>query len=211
MAARIVRDDGAVRYPSLFQINIRVWLTALARRPGLPATLDDIPEQALDRIAELDVDWVWLLSVWQTGEAGRLASRSNEEWRREFEATLPDLADEDIGGSGFAIAGYTVDARMGGDAALARLRERLRARGLRLMLDFVPNHMALDHPWVEEHPEYFVAGTEADLARSPANYTRDPPDPGRSGARARPRSVFPWLARHAAARLRQARPCRTRW
>jgi len=159
-------------YPSLFQINVRVWLTALARRPGLPATLDEISDQALDRIAELNVDWVWLLSVWQTGEAGRLVSRRNEEWRREFEATLPDLTDEDIGGSGFAIAGYTVDARMGGDAALARLRERLRARGLRLMLDFVPNHMALDHPWVEEHPEYFVAGTESDLARSPANYTR---------------------------------------
>jgi hypothetical protein len=38
------------------------------------------------------------------------------------------------------------------------------------MLDFVPNHMAPDHPWVEEHPEYFVAGTELDLAREPKNY-----------------------------------------
>ena len=60
---------------------------------------------------------------------------------------------------------------LGGDAALARLRERLRKRGLRLMLDFVPNHMGLDHPWVEEHPEYFIAGTELDLARAPKNYT----------------------------------------
>jgi glycosidase len=39
------------------------------------------------------------------------------------------------------------------------------------MLDFVPNHMGLDHPWVEEHPEYFIAGTEFDLARAPQNYT----------------------------------------
>ena len=60
---------------------------------------------------------------------------------------------------------------LGGDAALARLRERLRKRGLRLMLDFVPNHMGLDHPWVEEHPEYFITGTELDLARAPQNYT----------------------------------------
>ena len=35
------------------------------------------------------------------------------------------------------------------------------------MLDFVPNHMGLDHPWVEEHPEYFITGTELDLARAP--------------------------------------------
>ena len=40
------------------------------------------------------------------------------------------------------------------------------------MLDFVPNHMALDHPWVEDHPEYFVAGTEDLLAREPQNYIR---------------------------------------
>jgi hypothetical protein len=60
---------------------------------------------------------------------------------------------------------------LGGDEALARLRTRLQQRGLRLMLDFVPNHTALDHPWVAEHPEYYVAGTEIDLAREPHNYT----------------------------------------
>jgi glycosidase len=64
-----------------------------------------------------------------------------------------------------------VHEKLGGDAALARLRERLRERGLRLMLDCVPNHMAPDHPWVEGHPDYFVAGSELDLARAPQNYT----------------------------------------
>ena len=53
-------------------------------------------------------DWVWFLSVWQTGPAGQQVSRSNPEWRREFQETLPDLRDEDIAGSGFAITGYTV-------------------------------------------------------------------------------------------------------
>ncbi len=86
--------------------------------------------------------------------------------------TLPDLREEDIAGSGFAITGYTVHPGLGGDAALARIRQRLRDRGLRLMLDFVPNHTAPEHPWVEEHPDYYVAGTESDLARAPHNYTR---------------------------------------
>ena len=62
-------------------------------------------------------------------------------------------------------------SNLGGDAALARLRERLRKRGLRLLLDFVPNHTGLDHPWVEDHPEYYIPGTELDLARAPQNYT----------------------------------------
>jgi glycosidase len=137
-----------------------------------PATLDDVPDADLDRFAAQGFDWVWLLSVWQTGQAGRQVSRTNAEWRREFEQTLPDLRDEDIAGSGFAITGYTVSEALGGNAALARLRARLAARGMRLMLDFVPNHTGLDHPWVDDHPEYYLSGTEADLAAAPANYTR---------------------------------------
>ena len=133
-------------------------------------TLDDVPDAELDRLSASGFDWLWLLSVWRTGAAGQRVSLENAEWRKEFQATLPDLRDEDIVGSGFAITGYVVDPRMGGDGALARFRERLRARGMRLMLDFVPNHTALDHPWVDQHPEYYVAGTPADLARAPQNY-----------------------------------------
>jgi hypothetical protein len=160
------------RYPALYQINTRVWLTALSRGLGRRATLDDLPDAELDQLAAMGFDWVWLLSVWQTGAAGRRVSASRPEWRREFEETLPDLREEDIAGSGFAIAGYTVDAQLGGNDALARLRERLRKRGLRLLLDFVPNHMGLDHPWVETHPEYFLPGSEPDLAHAPDNYVR---------------------------------------
>jgi len=157
-------------YPLLYQINTRVWLTGLSRQLGRPATLDDIPDTELDRLAELGFNWVWLLSVWQTGEASRAVSRSRPDWVREFEQTLPDLREEDIAGSGFAIADYQVAEKLGGNAALICLRRRMQACGLRLLLDFVPNHMALDHPWVDEHPEYFVAGSESDLAREPQNY-----------------------------------------
>ncbi len=162
---------AAVRYPSLYQINTRVWLTELSRTLGRAATLDDVPDGELDRLAQMGFDWVWLLSVWQTGLAAQKVSRTNPEWRREFQETLPDLREEDIPGSGFAITGYTVHQALGGDKALARLRERLRKRGIKLMLDFVPNHMGLDHPWVEDHPEHFIQGAELDLARAPQNYT----------------------------------------
>ena len=160
------------RYPSLYQVNTRVWLTHVSRKIGRPATLDDVPDDALERLGALGFDWIWFMSVWQTGLASQQVSRTNLEWRREFEATLPDLKDDDIAGSGFAITGYCVHESLGGDAALARLRERLKKRGLKLMLDFIPNHTALDHPWITDHPDYFVAGTESDLVREPHNYTR---------------------------------------
>ncbi|MFC1922276.1 alpha-amylase family glycosyl hydrolase [Chloroflexota bacterium] len=159
-------------YPSLYQINTRVWLTSLSETLGRPAQLDDIPDAELDRLVAMGFDWVWFLSVWQTGPAAQAISRANPGWRREFNETLPDLKEEDIAGSGFAIQNYAVHRDLGGDAALARLRQRLQKRGLKLMLDFVPNHMAPDHPWVEEHPEYFITGTEDLLAREPQNYVR---------------------------------------
>src|SRR4029077_20516643 len=153
------------------QINTRVWLTEISRTLGRRATLDDIPVAELDVLAQRGFDWIWFLSVWQTGLASQQVSRSNPDWRREFHETLPDLTDDDIPGSGFAITGYTVHQALSGDAALARLRERLKKRGLKLMLDFVPNHTGLDHSLVNDHPEYYVSGSELDLARAPKNYT----------------------------------------
>src|SRR5687767_9358500 len=83
------------RYPSLYQINTRVWLTDLSGSLGRHATLDDVPDAELDRVAGMGFDWVWLLSVWQTGLVAQQISRTNPEWRHEFQETLPDLRDED--------------------------------------------------------------------------------------------------------------------
>ena len=82
------------RYPSLYQINSRVWLTELSHALGRPATLDDIPDAELDRLATQGFDWIWFLSVWQTGPAARAVSRSNAGWRKEFQETLPDLKEK---------------------------------------------------------------------------------------------------------------------
>ncbi len=156
----------------LYQINTRVWLNELSRLAGRPMTLDDVPDDTLDGWAAAGFDWIWLLSVWRTGPAGRAISRTHAPWRSEFLHTLPDCVDDDIQGSGFAIADYSLDPRLGGAESLARFRQRLRVRGLRLMLDFVPNHTALDHPWVAARPELYVQGDAPLLAREPRNYTR---------------------------------------
>ncbi len=163
---------AAPRYPSLCQINTRVWLRRLAQERGRPVTLADIDPATIDGFARQGFDWIWLLSVWQTGPAGRAVSRGNPAWRAEFKAALPDLTEDDICGSGFAITGYTASDEVGGDQALAAFRAKLAQRGIRLMLDFVPNHTAIDHPWVATHPEYYVQGSEALLASAPQNYLR---------------------------------------
>jgi hypothetical protein len=156
----------------LFQINTRVLMTELGRILNRRATLDDIPDETLDRIAADGFDWVWFLGVWQTGSVGRKISLENAEWRREFQELLPDFTEDDVCGSCFAIQSYTVHSDFGGNAALKRLRSRLQDRGIRLLLDFVPNHTAPDHAWVQKHPDYYVHGTDELLLQEPQNYTR---------------------------------------
>ena len=158
--------------PSLYQINTRVWLQELGRRLERSATLADVPDAALDEIAADGFDWVWFLGVWQTGPAGRQVSLTRPEWQPEYRELLPDFTPADVCGSPFAIREYVVHRDFGGPAALAELRRRLAQRRMRLMLDFVPNHTALDHPWAGEHPAWFIPGGEDDLAREPQNYCR---------------------------------------
>ena len=130
---------------SLYRLRTRVLLDERGRQLGRPATLDDLADTFLDDVADRGFDWVWLLGVWQT---------------------------ETAAGSPFAITAYDTRRDFGGDAALARLRQRLARRGLKLLLDFVPNHTAVDHPWVAAHPEYYVRGDDDDLAQQPQNYLR---------------------------------------
>lgn len=158
--------------PSLYQINTRVWLTERSRSLGRTATLDDVTDADIERVARLGFDWFWLLGVWQTGPVDREVSLQQPQWRAEYAHTLPGFTDDDVSGSPFAVQEYRVDRRLGGPEALARLRQRLQEQGLNLMLDFVPNHTAIDHPWAHSHPEYYLQGNEGDIHREPQNYIR---------------------------------------
>ncbi len=157
-------------YPTLYQVNVRVWLQRLTKQLNRPAMLDDIADSVIDEWVQSGFDWVYFLGVWQTGKLAPQISRTNPEWVAEYQRLLSDLTDEDVCGSCFAVTAYSAHPTMGGNAALKRLRDRLHQCGLKLMLDFVPNHTAPDHPWVQSHPEFYVSGTNEQLAQAPQNY-----------------------------------------
>ena len=165
-------------HPLLYQINTRVLLQERGVALGRPATLDDVPDAFLDDIAAKGFEWVWPLGVWQTGPTGRQISRSTPKLQEECRQVLPDLPPRGRLRLAVRDHGLPVHTDFGGDAALAPLRERLARRGLKLLLDFVPNHTAPDHPWVTEHPEYYIDGSEEDLPREPQNYARVEPARG---------------------------------
>lgn len=156
-------------FPTLFQVNARLWL---AERDQPLQSLADLPEDELDSLAQSGFDWLYLLGVWQTGPVGRQVSLAQTAWHAEYDHLLPGWTAADVCGSPFAIQAYRVHADFGGDAALAHLRRRLAERGIKLLLDFVPNHTAPDHPWVRESPQFYMPGDENDMIREPQNFQR---------------------------------------
>jgi hypothetical protein len=159
------------RYPTLIEINTRPWLRRLSKDRERPIGLADVEDSVLDAIAQAGFDWVWLLSVWRLGPLSRAVSRlESSPWYEACRRALPDLTEDDIAGSGFAIAEYEVNEALGGAAGLASFRARLAERGIKLMLDFVPNHTGLDSPWVKTYPDFYVQGSAAELAAAPDNY-----------------------------------------
>ncbi len=158
------------RYPTLYEINTWVWLSELSRKLEYPVDLGSVPSAEWDSIAEFGFDAVWLMGVWERSPAGIAIANRNQSLLADFRRALPDFRLQDNVGSPYCVHRYVVDAHLGGSAGLARAREQLAKRGMRLVLDFVPNHVAPDHPWVTEHPEYFIRGNAEDLKSDPASF-----------------------------------------
>jgi len=158
------------RHPVVYEVNTRILLQELSAAQGKAVTLTTIPDAVLDEWAGLGFDAVWMMGVWNSGKLGEDIARNHPGLQEELRKVLPDLTAEDVGASPYSVKEYKVPRSMGGLAGLRKLRSRLASRGLGLILDFVPNHTALDCPWVTSHPEYYVGGTDADLAAEPGNY-----------------------------------------
>jgi len=165
-------EQATVEHPFIYEINTWVWLDELSRREGTAIDLASVPASEWDAIAALGFDIVWLMGVWERSPAGIAIALANEGLVESFRRALPDVRAEDVVGSPYCIRGYAVDAHLGGSSGLAAARAALAERNVGLILDFVPNHVAPDHPWTREHPEYFVRGSDDDLARDPASFVR---------------------------------------
>lgn len=141
--------------PVLYEISTRPWLYSLAQA-GVPANcgqyvcLKDVPRSEWQKLADNKVDMVWLMGAWQLGTYGPNHDKGAID---SFRNELPDIQIDDIIGSPYAVQTYTVNSDVGTSADLAAVRSTLKELGMKLMLDFVPNHGAVDSTF---KPETFI-------------------------------------------------------
>ncbi len=156
--------------PMIYEINTCVWLNELSERYKRKITLATVPLEEWDAIFALGVDAVWFMGVWERSPAGARIAREHEGLQREYRQALPDFSPEDVFGSSYCVHRYVVDEHLGGPDGLAATRKVLTEQDIYMMLDFVPNHVAPDHPWVFDHAEYLIQGNNKDLTESPNEF-----------------------------------------
>ncbi len=123
--------------------SVHVWLDQLSRRYGREIRrLDQIPSEELETLAARGFTGLWLIGLWERSVAS--------QWIKQRRGNPEAVA------SAYSLYDYTVAAELGGEQALAELRERCTRRGIRLACDVVPNHTGIYSRWTREHPDWFI-------------------------------------------------------
>ncbi len=159
------------RHPKILEVSAWPWLSSLSSKYGYQVTLANIPKSEFEEeIGRFDM--VWLMGVWERSPRGRDLALNHPGLREEYRRVLHDFHDEDVVGSPYSVHRYRVDPRLGGPKGLAAARAQLAERGLGLLLDFVPNHLAVDHDWVTDHPSFFIKAAKEEQQARPNEFFR---------------------------------------
>jgi glycosidase len=100
-------------------------------------------ERHLPRLRAMGVDILWLMPVQPIGVQNRKGRL----------------------GSYYSIRDYTaVNPEHGTKAELRRLVDAAHAQGMRVILDWVANHTAWDHPWITQHPDWYTRRADGTIS-----------------------------------------------
>jgi len=98
--------------------------------------------RGLDRIQSTGANVIWLMPIYPIGLQNRKGPLGSPYAVRDYHAINPDF---------------------GQPADLRALVTAVHARGMKLILDWVPNHSAWDNRWVKEHPAFYVRNERGEI------------------------------------------------
>ncbi len=96
----------------------------------------------LDRLQEMGVDILWFMPIMPIGEVGRKGSLGSYYSVRDYTAINPEFG--------------TIDD-------FKKLVADIHSRGMYVILDWVANHTAWDHPWTLSNPEFYTRNAEGNF------------------------------------------------
>jgi glycosidase len=154
------------RSTQLLEISVRPYLYALCNKYEREIKrIRDIPQEEFDEIQSMGFTWVWFMGIWQLGEFGLGHDRADPAQRERYSSVLPGWTEEDVIGYPLCIVSYDVNKELGTEEDLVWLREEFHRRNIKLMLDFVPDHTAVDSPEFKSRPDLYLKGDSQDRDR----------------------------------------------
>lgn len=105
-------------------------------------------------------DEIWFMGVWKNSPKSRSIAQTMPELQPNYHSVKQNLELEDIYGSPYSIFEYLPDLLVSKEKDLTNLHTNLKQLGKKLILDFVPNHMAIDSPIVDSNPDLFLIASE---------------------------------------------------
>lgn len=153
--------------PKLYEINTRVWLSKMNLR------LSEVPFSFFEELKAKGIDIIWLMGVWKNSEETTENYCFTPELIASYDKALKDWTKEDVIGSPYAIESYTVNPRIGNFDDILSLKKKLNSIGLKLMLDFIPNHFSAASPLLQSNPELFLQADDELMERDPFTFYRD--------------------------------------
>ncbi|MHA6280315.1 alpha-amylase family glycosyl hydrolase [Salinimicrobium sp. CAU 1759] len=141
--------NEAMESAVIYEANIRQY----SPEGTFDAFTKDIPQ-----LKNLGVKVIWLMPIYPISEVRRKATG---------DLSIEDIEDPEERkkylGSYYAIADYTaVNPEFGNKEDLDELVEAAHANGMYVILDWVANHTGWDHPWLEEHPEFYTQNEQGE-------------------------------------------------
>lgn len=146
-----------INHRLVYQVDIRELIHRLNVESNTKHKLTDLPDEFFIELKNLGVEFFWPLGIFEPSQASREISVSMKDLHKKYFNSLPDWQEDDVIGSPYAITQYKIAKALGGEETYKKFRSKLSTKyDLKVILDFVPNHFALDSPIVQKHPEYFI-------------------------------------------------------
>ncbi|MHA1777515.1 MAG: alpha-amylase [Promethearchaeia archaeon] len=159
-------------FPRILEINTWPWFHSF-RRNRQVNSLEHISITDWQELTH-NFDTIWLMGIWQRSETSKRIAQTHPGLLRDFQQALPDFQPVDIVGSPYAIKSYTLDPFFGPPSTLEKISQTFHQLEKKIIVDLIPNHIAIDNDWLISHPEFFLHGSPADLLHNPEDFFKPP-------------------------------------
>ncbi len=134
------------------KFNTRVWI----KQFGEKVKLNSIPLNVFQDLSDLGINIVWLMGIWKTCPSTIEKYCFEVDLVSSYNKSLKDWNKDDVIGSPFAIDVYDINPILGKADNLLELKKKLNSIGIKLFLDFIPNHFSADSTLIKTNPGIFL-------------------------------------------------------